>query len=279
MQRAMLMVGAVAAVVLIGLGVWWWQQRVPLVLLPAPPASVSAARVAPAPPPTPASAASAPAIQYPIEPPVADAAPKRALDFPSALDELFGGKAVAAMFQTQEFARRFVATVDNLGRAQATTRLWPVNPAGGRFKVEVQGDAKVIATDNGARYAPYVALIETVNLRQAVAWYARLYPQLQRAYEELGFPGRYFNDRLVEVIDRLLSTPQIDAAAKVHLPVINAPVPPPRPWVLYEFDDPALEKLSSGQKILLRMGASNERRVKARLVELRRLLTAGAPPR
>lgn len=278
MQRAMLTVGAVAAAALIGLGAWWWwQQRVPLVLLPAPAASAPATPVAAAPPP--ASAASAPAIQYPIEPPVVDAAPKRPPDFPSALDDLFGSKAVSSMFQTQEFARRFVATVDNLGRAHATQRLWPLNPAGGRFTVEAQGEAKVIATDNGSRYAPYVTLIESVDLRRAVAWYARLYPQLQQAYEQLGFPGRHFNDRLVEVIDRLLSTPDVDAAAKVHLPVINAPVQPPRPWVLYEFDDPALEKLSSGQKILLRMGASNERRVKARLAELRRLLTAGSPPR
>ena len=43
--------------------------------------------------------------------------------------------------------------------------------------------------------------------------------------------------------------------------------------MLYQFDDPALESLSAGQKILLRMGSVNERRVKAKLAELRTLLT------
>jgi Protein of unknown function (DUF3014) len=278
MRKAPLVIAAVvaAAVVLIGVGVWWqYRDRA----APAPLASRPvAASVAAAAPPL-ASVASVPAIQYPVEPLAAEAATPRTLDFAAALNELFGSKAVLSLFQTSDFARRFVATVDNLGRAQAPVALWPMNPAGSRFMVEAQGDAQVIAADNGARYTPYVLLLETLDLRQAVAWYVRLYPQLQQAYENLGFPGRYFNDRWVAVIDQLLATPDAGAVTKVHLPAINGPVQPPRPWVLYEFDDPALDKLASGQKILLRMGAVNERRVKAKLIELRRLLIAGAPPR
>jgi hypothetical protein len=44
--------------------------------------------------------------------------------------------------------------------------------------------------------------------------------------------------------------------------------------VRYEFVDPALESLSAGQKILLRVGPANERRLKAKLSELRRELLA-----
>jgi hypothetical protein len=58
------------------------------------------------------------------------------------------------------------------------------------------------------------------------------------------------------------------------LPTVNGPVQPQRPWLLYEFDDPQLEALTAGQKILLRMGVGNERRVKAKLVELRGLIAA-----
>jgi hypothetical protein len=124
-----------------------------------------------------------------------------------------------------------------------------------------------------------VTLAENVDLRQAVAAYVRLYPLFQRAYEELGYPGRYFNDQLVEVIDLLLATPDVTGPLKVRPPNIGVTLPPERPWVLYEFDDPALQSLAAGQKILLRMGPVNERRVKARLAELRRLLTARAVPR
>ena len=53
------------------------------------------------------------------------------------------------------------------------------------------------------------------------------------------------------------------------MPPIAGPVRPERPWVLYEFADPKLQALTSGQKLLLRMGSVNERRVKARLAEIR----------
>jgi len=224
-------------------------------------------------------AASEPTIRHPID--VSSATPLSAapLDVEAALSELFGRKAVLSMFLLEDFPRRFVATVDNLGRSHAPARLWPVNPVGGRFIVEKQGTAEVISADNGQRYTPYVMLIETVDLRQAVEVYRRLYPLLQQAYADIGYPKRYFNDRLVDVIDQLLATPDIDGQVKVHLPTINGPVQPERPWVLYEFDDPDLQSLSAGQRTLLRMGPVNERRVKVRLAELRRLVTAGKQQR
>jgi hypothetical protein len=39
--------------------------------------------------------------------------------------------------------------------------------------------------------------------------------------------------------------------------------------VRYEFADPALESLSAGQKMLLRTGAENHQRLRAKLVDLR----------
>jgi hypothetical protein len=99
--------------------------------------------------------------------------------------------------------------------------------------------------------------------------YVRLYPLLQKAYEELGFPGRYFNDRVMAVIDLLLSTPETEMPLKLRLTEVKGPIASLRPWVRYEFADPALESLSSGQKILLRVGPVNERRLKDKLAQIR----------
>jgi hypothetical protein len=85
----------------------------------------------------------------------------------------------------------------------------------------------------------------------------------QDAYVALGYPDGYFNDRLVEVIDHLLETPEV-----------NDPIELVRPHVLYEYSDPNLEALSSGQKLLLRMGSDNAARIKGTLRELRVLVTA-----
>ena len=263
-------IAAIAALGLIGAGAWlWWQRSAPS------PATSAMPPVAVVPAPVPeAPAASQPAVKYPLDVPVAASAPAAPLDAEAALAELFGRKAVLSLFQLQDFPRRFVATVDNLGRTHAPASLWPVNPAGGRFLVERHEGSEVISADNGLRYTPYLLLIETVDLRRMVALYRRLYPLLQQAYEDIGYPKRYFNDRLVEVIDLLLATPEVSWPLRVRLPAIKGPLQPERPWVMYEFDDPGLQSLSAGQRVLLRMGPVNQRRLKAKLAEIRRLVTA-----
>lgn len=258
---------AAAAVVLVAAGAALWQRRPKPVQAPEPVASAPVAAA-------PSTPASVPGIKHPIEAaPSAAAAPAGPPDVAQALTDLFGRKAALAYLQLDDFPRRFVATVDNLDRSHAPASLWPVNPAPERFLVETQGDRQVISADNGLRYTPLVLLAETVDIGQAVELYVRLYPLLQKASEDLGYPNRYFNDRLVEVIDHLLATPDISEPFEVRLTEVKGPVPSERPWVRYEFADPALESLSSGQKIMLRVGPVNERRLKAKLSEVRRALT------
>jgi len=153
--------------------------------------------------------------------------------------------------------------------------MWPVQPAEGRFETKVAGGGEeVIAPGNALRYAPYVRLLEQLDLPKAKRYYKALYPTLQRAYQDLGYPQGYFNDRFVEVLDQLLATPEVPSPQHVHRPLDRSGVIPSRPWLLYEFDDPALRSLSAGQRILIRMGPDNERRVKARLAQLRDILIA-----
>lgn len=273
---------AVIAALLAAGGYWWWQQQTPPIIVTVPPQSpVAQAPSAPMPAPAP----SAPGIQYPIEAaasaPLATPGPLPPLDQADAhvrslLGDLLGRKAVLSWLQTEAFARNVVATVDNLAREHAAPRLWPVNPTDGRFATVPDGEAERISPDNSGRYTPFVRLVEGIDARQAAAAYAHLYPLFQQAYEELGYPGRYFNDRLIEVIDHLLQTPEFDQPPQVRLTEVRGPVKSERPWVRYEFVDPALQSLSSGQKLLLRMGPVNERRMKAKLREFRRELVSGS---
>jgi hypothetical protein len=111
-----------------------------------------------------------------------------------------------------------------------------------------------------------------VDSERAVALYRELYPLFQSAYENLGYPGKYFNDRLITVIDLLLDTPEPAGALLVEVPEIRGPLIPTRLWLLYRFSDPALEGLSSGQKMLLRVGTENRKRLKSKLAEIRKLI-------
>ena len=269
MNKLWLGLGAVLAMTAIG--AYFWLRQAPQ-QLPPPVPVVSHPAVAP-----PATAAPPkPAIDYPVPlpPGVTDLPPLAQSGgyVKQRLTDLLGAKTVLTQLQIDDFVRRVVATVDNLSRSLAPPSKWPINPTPGRFSVETGADGSVIAAKNAVRYAPFVALVESVDSARAVALYLQLYPLFQRAYEGLGYPGKYFNDRLVAVIDRLLATPEPTGALKVEVPEIRGPLKPLRPWVLYRYADPALEGLSSGQKILLRVGRENEKRLKAKLAEIRKLI-------
>ncbi len=270
----------IVIVVLLGAAFAWWRWSQDKEAPPPPVVSAPPVPDVSAPPPPP------PVATGPQNPVDALAAPDAKLpplkDSDAAvtaeLDQLLGKKAVGGFLQTDGFARRFVATVDNLPRNEAPARMWPVQPTPSHFAVQGDGEARSIDPDNGARYTPFVLLVESVDMKKAAAVYARLYPLFQQAYEELGYPGKYFNDRMVAVLDHLLKTPEPPGPIQVKLMEIktdSGAVNFERPWVHYEFVDPQLESLSAGQKMLIRMGPVNERRLKAKLADLRHQLATG----
>ena len=231
----------------------YWPRPVPQA--PAPVAK-PAAPSAPAPPD---AGTGEPTIAHPV--PTEDG-PRHPL----------GRKPVASFLNVDGFARRFVATVNNLGGESAATELWPVRPTAGRFEADKRSEGLVIDPKNAERYEPFVRFVEAVDSRKAVATYVRLYPLLQKAYEDLGTPGRYFNDRLVAVIEELLATPDVAEPVRVKAVGADGGSPASGSAHLYVFEDPSLESRTAGQKILLRVGHDNAKRLKAKLTEVRALL-------
>jgi len=272
-------------VLALGLIAVWWQQRATPVSAPLPDPPLAQAP-APADTADAASAAAAtPAIQFPIDDAQATAR-RGAAALPSAADqdavlqreliELAGRSGVLSFLQLDGFVRRVVATVDNLDRPQAPASVWPANPTAGRFKATAGGDAQFVDADNSLRYAPFVQFVEAIDVTRAAALYRWLYPLFQQSYQDLGYPKLYFNDRLIQVIGHLLQTPTPEEPLAVVLTEIKGPIASTRPWVHYAFADPALEQRSAGQKLLMRMGAVNERRLKAKLAAFRDQLVARA---
>ncbi len=262
-KQVLLPLGIVAAG--IAVAVLWWtmaKQAAPLTESAASVPDMAAAASDPVAPVAP------PGELQPVKIPAA-AQPLAADQIGSAITAFLGSKAALTFFQLTDFPRKFVATVDNLGRSHAPPVAWPISPTEGRFTVQTFDGATVISSDNGLRYTPLVLLLEKINAGLAVDLYVRMYPVLQQTYVDLGYPNNQFNDRLLQVINHLLATPNAPQVMAVQLTEVKGPIPSVRPWVRYEFADPALEALSSGQKIMLRVGSVNQNRLKARLSALR----------
>ena len=170
--------------------------------------------------------------------------------------QVFGG-AVEELLMRDGIIDRFVATVDNLPRKHVPEKIRPVAALPTEFVAEGTGPI-VLSEENFKRYDALVAQIAASDLDDVADMYRRYYPLFQKSYERLGYPNAYFNDRLIEVIDLMLETPQP-----------TGPIALIQPNVLYEFIDPALEELSSGQKLMLRLGPEHAATIKDVLRELR----------
>ena len=208
-------------------------------------------------------------IQNPVPAGEANEAPLPALNESDqaardSLVGLFGEDAVAQFLVPKDVVRHFVVTIDNLPRKKVALKMRPVTETPGNFATTGEGDSVTLDAANSARYEPLVKIIGATDSKQIAALYLRFYPLFQRAYEDLGYPSAYFNDRLVEVIDHLLETPEVKGPIKLV-----------QPRVYFEFADPALESRSTGQKLLIRLGSENAAVIKAKLREIRDEVVAG----
>lgn len=174
-----------------------------------------------------------------------------------ALGEITGPDLLTEYLVKSEAISRMVAAVDALTSRQVPDQINPIKSADGKFVVENEGESIFMSEENFARYDGYIALMQNVDSNALATLYQRYYPLFQQAWEENGGEGS-FNDRLLAVIDHLLQTP--DVPGPVYLS---------KPEAVYLFEDPELEAMTAGQKILVRMGSVNAALVKEKLLELR----------
>jgi len=210
---------------------------------------------------TEAPASVSPPVQHPIEN-VADDKPLPALaeSDPQVQESLVGalGRSLEQVLVPKDIVRHVVVTIDNLPRKKVAIQLRPIQPTAGELVVAPGGEP-TLSPENAQRYAAVMKLVKNADVGQLASIYRHFYPLFQQAYVDLGYPDGYFNDRLVEVIDHLLATPDIAGPIKLT-----------QPSVFYQYADPSIEERSAGQKLMIRLGSQNAAVVKEKLRALRK---------
>lgn len=208
------------------------------------------------PPPPPAEEPEQPGAEPPAPPPL----PPLSESDGALRAELAqaGTGEVLAMLPRQGLIEKLVLGVDSLDGKPLAPRFRPLPPAPGTLQVEAIGDGEyLLSEDNARRYEPMVRALLAVDPATVASVYQRWYPRFQQAFATAD-PNGYFNDRLIAAIDHLLATPQVETPIRLV-----------RPKVLYQFADPELEALSSGQKAMLRLSAAQRAAVRDWLSRLR----------
>jgi hypothetical protein len=238
------------------------------------PASTTTEGTARQTPPMKAAPEPTPSVRFPVNPEATQAAAPQAPppaipevdesdpSLREQLEALLGGGRFESLLNLDGIARRLVITVDSATQKRGASPAYSIFKfPDSAFQVLRQGDTSYIASASFARYQPWLELLQQVDAKRLVAIYARFYPVFQAAYHDID-PDRYFNDRLVEVIDHLISTP-----------VVSYPIQVIQAGSSYKFADPKLENLSSAQKLIVRAGPAASPIIRGKLRELRKLVT------
>lgn len=170
-------------------------------------------------------------------------------------------KNLQSLFVNEEMVRRFVVQVDNIAQGNIVPEQAFFTGLTQDFQASRQGKQYQLAAVNYTRYQPYLALLESVPPQQVVNVFNALYPLLQAAYEELGYPNQQFRARVQQAITVLIAAPEV---ADQPLLLLDS--------VQYTFADPELEQLPLAHKQMVRLGKENQQRLKLLLSTYQPLL-------
>ncbi len=249
-----LLVGILIFAVLVGMFAawWWWRSFKSAARELEPIATTAAERPAPAPP-------------LPVVADDPDLGPVSLSSSDEVLRTVVGAVSahprLAAWLVNDGLIDRFVKVTTNVAYGEDPKVHVPFMRPGRGFEATEGTTATVISARSFGRFAPYIEVLESVDAQGAAALFERFQPAVEEAFSELGYPGT-FRETLDRAIARVLAVSVPDGELEVIEGVLS-----------YRFVDPAMERADDLDKLLYRMGADNQRRLRS---EVRRL--AGALP-
>ncbi|NRD72209.1 DUF3014 domain-containing protein [Shewanella sp. VB17] len=155
--------------------------------------------------------------------------------------------------------RHFVVFVDNLAQGELARKVSPLKAPNQVFTVSEITNKTYLNPDSYHRYDQYADFVNNLNEAQLKQTYQDLTPLLTVAFEELGYGDMNFTDRMLKAIDVMLDAPITDSPIELNSISVN-----------YQFADPRLESLPNAQKLLIRMGPENSKKVKSALRKLKK---------
>lgn len=170
------------------------------------------------------------------------------------------------LLASQHMVRKFVRAVNALDNGELVNQYRPFVAPQQPFATDLQEEAQEkpqwqLSEENFKRYEPYVNTLEQMGAERLVALYKQYRPLIDDAFNELGTEKGNFESTLVGALTQLLDTPEPSGDLMLE-----------RPSVFYKYQDKELENLPEAQKLLLRMGPQNRKKIKQLSREIMALL-------
>ncbi len=164
---------------------------------------------------------------------------------------------LANWLKVNNLIRRIVSAVDNIAEGINPRPHFAFMVPSKALTVIKKGENLYINPQSYRRYDLIANVFGSLDTNAVVRIYEDARPLFEEAYRELGYPEKDFQGTLKRAIRELLGTPIVEGNIGVEEGVVT--------YTLVEQD---LEDLSDAQKLLLRMGPQNIRKVQKKLREI-----------
>lgn len=162
------------------------------------------------------------------------------------------GMNVNNLLISKNIAQQFAVFVDNFAQGDLLRNTSIIKGPTERFTATDISGKTYLNPDSYHRYDIYANLISRLNTDKLVSMYKLLYPLFEEAFNDLGYTNISFNERLHQAIQEVLDAPIIEDPIELSSVSVN-----------YQFVDPRLENLPPAQKLMIRMGPENTRKIKS----------------
>lgn len=162
--------------------------------------------------------------------------------------QLSANPGLAKWLLAEDLIRRFVVVVDNVAQGVSPRVHLPFLLPEEPFETQESSGRLTIDPQSYRRYDGPAAVADSLDVRGTAELYRSVKPLIQAAYEDLGYPGRDFDDTLAQAVRQLRKTPRVEDPIEL-VPKVSS----------YALADEDLESLNAVQKHFLRMGPQNLR--------------------
>lgn len=166
------------------------------------------------------------------------------------IDEQFASKPNAI--------ERSVAITDILRQGEVPYKLLPVARPKQKFPFADNGLAVTMDPAGFARYDGLTNTLSKLDVNTTITLFREYQSTIEQAWQALGYADKSVEPALLEVLELIMLTPDIQLDARLLRDEAN--------WV---YEDESLEKLPALQKQIMRMGPENAERLKALARDLR----------
>lgn len=161
-------------------------------------------------------------------------------------------------FQKKGLIKKFIIIVNDLSQGQMLYKNRTFLTPPGKIRVNNSAKGLYLSTQSYSRYDPFANAVAAIDLQKGLDLYLIFRPLFEKVYKSFSYPAAY------QVEDVFLK-----AAAKViEAPTLTDRIYLVKHTISYKYADKKLESLNDVEKLMLRMGPENTKKIQAKLRQL-----------